>query len=147
MSRFEDPFSVEPIGVAELGEVPPKTTKEIQDAVVQCEQDLALDRVQAELERAYRRFGDQSDLPVSRETKPRSLRELATIFANMSKEDNKRNAKNGTLNWHDILTEEFWEAFAEDPDENPEAFETELYQVAAVAIRIALANRRRRGAA
>ena len=49
----------------------------------------------------------------------------------------------GDGTWKHILEEEFWEAMAE---EDPEALEKELIQVAAVAVSMAAASRRARGA-
>ena len=49
----------------------------------------------------------------------------------------------GSLTWAHILEEEYWEAMAE---EDPEAFEMEMIQVAAVAVSAVASSRRARGA-
>lgn len=65
--------------------------------------------------------------------------ELSRIFRQKTED----NAEDGSITYWDILAEEFFEAGAED---DPEALEKELIQVAAVAVSMVAASRRQRGA-
>lgn len=79
--------------------------------------------VMAEMSAQLEKWGEQNH-PDGSSTR---YTPLADIFRSIA--DN--NAAEGALTWHDILSEEFYEAIAE---EDPEKLRTELVQVAAVAL-------------
>lgn len=89
--------------------------------------DNVLEEIRAERQRQIALWGEENHPMVyegyDHEDRKRSL-EIIRI-------KNKSSAKTGNENWHDILTEEFFEVFAEtDPVKQRE----ELVQVAAVAV-------------
>lgn len=77
--------------------------------------------------RAEEKFGLQLGLPDGT-----AATEWDRPAVDMLRDQVDRHAKDGTLTWREILTEEIAEAFAE---QDPERLRTELIQVAAVALR------------
>lgn len=90
--------------------------------------------VDAELSRQDELWGDQSHLPMGTSTDYKALADQARDIA-------EHHNKLGVLSFADILREEFFEALAE---EDPDALEVELVQVAAVAVQQVLALRAQR---
>lgn len=115
-----------------------------------------LDEVQAERERQTRKHGDQSHLPDgtgpfrflwlpardgSGSSHGYSFRELAHLTKARCKAASQNEGGDGTITFEHILTEEFFEALAED---DPVLLRTELVQVAAAAVQWIEAIDRRR---
>ena len=106
--------------------------------------DGILAEVLAEAERSIAKHGDQRNIPmgtgpnvlpldlgtpVYRQFSAGRLADLATQAT-----DSRSFSKgDGTVTWRDILTEEVFEAYAED---DPAALRAELIQVAAVAVKM-----------
>ncbi len=91
--------------------------------------------VAVERERQRAKFGDQSTLPMGT-GHPQAIHERGA-----AKRRCAYAVRNGGLTFSDILEEEFWEAMAE---EDPARLEAELIQVAAVAVQMIEALRRKR---
>lgn len=110
------------------------------------EVDIALGAVRDELDRQTVKFGVQ-DLPQyhPHENAP-DARVRYAYHADWHEHQNDLRATRGKLSWDGILLEEVYEALAESADKDPEKYETELIQVAASAIRLWVANRRKRQA-
>lgn len=91
-----------------------------------------IDDVKQELLRQFNKWGEQNH-PDGTDTAHKDQADWARMICDAA-------AKNGTVTWRDILTEEVWEAFAET---DPERLRTELIQIAAVAVQWAAAIDRR----
>lgn len=116
------------------------TDPELETALMSLDDDLnpaelVLLDVDAELERQDELWGDQSHLPNG--TSVEQFKALADLARQQADQAHHR----GELSFALILFEEFYEAMAE---ENEEALETELVQVAAVASQWVKAIRTRR---
>lgn len=85
-------------------------------------QDIADERV-AQVEK----FGDQSHLPDGTAL----WGDQNFVMARRAQLQTDEAAKDGSLTWAHILTEEYWEALAET---DPQKLRAELIQVAAVAV-------------
>lgn len=83
-----------------------------------------LDEAEAELERQNEVWGEQNHPDGTGEPGDR-------LFADMARRDADTAHENGALTWRHILTEEFFEAVAEEDGDN---LREELIQVAAVAL-------------
>ena len=116
------------------------TDQEIEEALMGLMEGLtpaenALLDIDVEVSRQDQMWGDQSHLPNG--TSAEKFEELA----NQAKLSGDRQHQAGLLTFSDIMIEEVYEALAE---EDEEALETELIQVAAVATQWVLAIRARR---
>jgi hypothetical protein len=92
------------------------------------------DSVNTERDRQEAKWGAQSW--------PNGTTSEYNYIAEAYKETCDKNTRDGFLSWHDILLEEVFEAMSE---ENPDALETELVQVIAVAVNWVEDIRRKRG--
>lgn len=97
--------------------------------------------VATEVARSTAKHGDQNDVPLGTGRDVAALAfagddQTAENLAQQAKywtDDHSKSQGDGTVTWRDILTEEVFEAYAED---DPIAVRAELVQVAAVAVKM-----------